>query len=311
VLAGIRRLPSHAWLGLALVAVFWPLNWVLDGLRTQWAFFPLWLGYGLTVDGINVARRGTSLLTRSRWRYAGLFLVSAPAWWVFEAINLRTGNWVYVGREHFSDLEYALLASLSFSTVVPAVLGTAELFAGLGCIRRLRWRARLPADPPTLGTIFALGVAAFALLMAWPRTFYPFVWLSLVSVLEPLNARLGNRSLTAWTRVSNWRPVAALALGALACGFFWELWNYYSYPKWVYRVPVLGFWHIFEMPLLGYLGYVPFSWELFALVHLAFGIAGDGRTDYVTRGLDPGNQDHFGLQSEAPDPSRTPPRPLS
>jgi hypothetical protein len=280
-------LPPHGWLGLALVAVFWPLNWMLEGLRTQWAFFPLWLGYCLTVDGLNVARRGTSLLTRSRWRYVGLFVISAPAWWIFEAINLRTANWIYVGREHFTDLEYALLATLSFSTVVPAVLGTAELFAGTVFVRRLRWAPRLAPDPPTLRRTLALGVVMFALMMIWPRTFFPFVWLSLVFVLEPVNVRLGNRALMEWTGAGDWRPVVALALGALLCGFFWELWNLHSYPKWTYRVPVFGFWHVFEMPLLGYLGYIPFSWELFAMVHLVFGVAGQGNTDYVTRGLSP------------------------
>ena len=29
--------------------------------------------------------------------------------------------------------------------------------------------------------------------------------------------------------------------------------------------------HVFEMPLLGYIGYIPFSWELFALYHLIVG----------------------------------------
>mgnify|MGYP004705017605 CR=1 FL=1 len=42
--------PLHGWLGLTLVAVFWALNWFLSGLRTHWGFFPLWLGYALTVE---------------------------------------------------------------------------------------------------------------------------------------------------------------------------------------------------------------------------------------------------------------------
>lgn len=58
-----------------------------------------------------------------------------------------------------------------------------------------------------------------------------------------------------------------LAVGCLICAFFWEMWNFYSYPRWVYHVPLVGFLHVFEMPLLGYLGYIPFSRELFALYH--------------------------------------------
>ncbi len=69
-----RKFPLHGWLGLALVAVFWSLNWSLGRLRTQWAFFPLWLGYCLTIDGLVVWRTGTSLLTRSWRKYVGLFI---------------------------------------------------------------------------------------------------------------------------------------------------------------------------------------------------------------------------------------------
>ncbi len=70
----------------------------------------------------------------------------------------------------------------------------------------------------------------------------------------------------------DWRPVISLFIGALICGFFWEMWNYFSYPKWVYHVPFVDFARIFEMPLLGYGGYLPFSLELFALYNLTIGL---------------------------------------
>lgn len=280
-----RRLPFRGWLGLGLVAVFWPLNWLLPGDRTLWGFFPLWLGYCLLVDGLNVRRRGTSLLTRSPAGYATLFLVSVPIWWLFEAINLRTRNWIYLGVEHLDNLEYAFWSSLSFSTVVPAVLGTAELMAGTRVVRRLRGGPRLAPTRPTLAALALAGLAMLALLLVWPELFFPCVWLSLVFIVEPLNARLGHRSLLRFTARRDWRPIAALTAGVLVCGFFWELWNFWSYPKWTYRIPVFDVWRVFEMPLLGYLGYVPFALELFAMVHLAFGLAGRARTAYVTDGL--------------------------
>ena len=62
--------------------------------------------------------------------------------------------------------------------------------------------------------------------------------------------------------------MVALAIGCMICGFFWEMWNIYSYPKWMYDVPGLNRMHVFEMPLPGYLGYIPFSFELFAVYHL-------------------------------------------
>jgi len=112
-----------------LIGVFWWLNWSLTGLRTHWGFFPLWLGYGLSVDALTVMRKGTSMLTRSLGGYLVMFLISAPGWWLFELLNLRTQNWFYDGAEDFTRLQYFLLCSLSFSTVMPAVFGTAELVA--------------------------------------------------------------------------------------------------------------------------------------------------------------------------------------
>ena len=52
-------------------------------------------------------------------------------------------------------------------------------------------------------------------------------------------------------------------LTTLVTGFFWEMWNYYSLPKWIYTIPYLGFWKIFEMPFLGYLGYPFFGLIVF------------------------------------------------
>ncbi len=122
-----KKWPFYGWLGVTLIIVFWILNWGLAGSRTHWGFFPLWLGYSLTVDALVKMRKGISLLIRSPRAYLGLFLVSALAWWLFELLNKRTQNWLYIGRGGFSGLEYFFFATLSFSTVIPAVFGTAEL----------------------------------------------------------------------------------------------------------------------------------------------------------------------------------------
>ena len=97
----------------------------------------MWLGYCLTVDGLVFMRKGNSLLTRDPKAYALMFLISMPGWWLFELFNLRLQNWVYLGMEEFSNLEYFLLSSLSFSTVMPAVFGTAELAGTFLWIRNL------------------------------------------------------------------------------------------------------------------------------------------------------------------------------
>lgn len=268
------RWPVHGWLGLALVAVFWALNWGLDGMRTHWGFFPLWLGYCLTVDALVVLRSGTSLLNRSRLAYVGLFAASVPAWWLFELINERTRNWIYLDDGSIGPFEHFALSSIAFSTVIPAVFGTAELASTFGWVRRLGRGPRIAATPAVLTDLFVGGLVMLVLMLLWPRYFFPFVWLSVFFILEPVNHRLGNRTLLDDAGRRDWRPVVALWVGALICGFFWELWNFWSYPKWVYEVPFVGFGRIFEMPVLGYGGYLPFALELFALYHLLAGFFG-------------------------------------
>ena len=271
----------HGWVGLLLVAVAWPLNWLLPGTRTAILFFPLWLGYALLVDGLVYLRKGTSLYTRSKSRYVGLFLVSAPAWWLFEAINLRTQNWFYLGTEGYSPLEYFLLATLNFSTVIPAVFGAAELFGSFDFIRKLRPGLVIRDDLRTTLAFFIAGWVMLALLIAWPLYFFPFVWISVYFITEPVNVWLGNRSLTEGTRTGDWRAVIALWIGVLVTGFFWEMWNFFAFPKWIYEVPFVGFLKLFEMPALGYGGYLPFALELHALYHIVTGLLGDKKQKYV------------------------------
>lgn len=280
-----QRWPAHGWLGLALVIVFWALNWSLSGLRTHWGFFPLWLGYCLTVDALVLRRKGASLLTRSPRAYVGLFIISAPSWWLFELLNWRTQNWYYDGRQYFSNLEYAVLASLSFSTVMPAVFGTAELVSTFDWLKRLRSGPRVAPTRATLLGVSIAGWLTLALLLRWPLYFFPFLWLSVYFILEPINVWRGNRSVARYTAEGDWRPVLALWVGCLICGFFWEMWNFFSYPKWIYQVPFVDFLHIFEMPLLGYGGYLPFALELFALYHLVMGLLGRKEThEYIQIG---------------------------
>src|SRR5207249_3720648 len=115
---------------------------------------------------------------------------------------------------------------------------------------------------------FLAGTGMLLLTVAWPKCCYPFVWTSLVLILEPLNRWLGREHFMEylergdWRPIEifhemqylergDWRPIVSLSVGVLICGFFWEMWNYYSWPKWIYHTPGAQFLHVFEMPLLG------------------------------------------------------------
>lgn len=266
-----RAFAVHGVVGLVLVAAGWAANWHLPGARTHILFAPLWIGFALTVDAIVLRRTGTSIITRSWRNFVLLFVLSAPAWWLFELFNLHTQNWIYVGRELFTDVEFFLLSTIAFSTVMPAVFEATELISSFRWTRSLNGSLKLKPTRGLRAILVGAGIVSLALLIVWPQRFYPLVWGIPFFLFEPVNQWLGRPSLFRYLREGNWRPVASLAFGTLVCGFFWELWNVYSYPKWTYDTPGVNWAHIFEMPALGYIGYLPFGLELYAIASLLSG----------------------------------------
>jgi hypothetical protein len=249
------RFPWWGWLGLGLIAAGWFLAWNTSERHT---FALLWLGYILLLNALVYRRAGYSLLThRSRW-FLALFAVSAAFWWLFEHLNQFVRNWYYSGVDASGDWDYFVQASLPFSTVLPAVAAT---WSWLRQFPRLE-AAALPAI--SLNRDFswvAAGAGALALagMGIWPETLYPMVWLGPLLVLCGLQHLLLGESLLEPLARGDWRPLLQPAAAGLMCGFFWELWNYGSLAKWHYSIPYVQGFHLFEMPLLGYAGYLPFG----------------------------------------------------
>lgn len=276
-----RRFPAHGWAGLLLIAVMWPTSWLQLQPVAGYSFPFLWLGYILTVDGLVLMRRGSSLLSRSRPAFAGLFLVSAPIWWLFEFFNHFVNNWIYLGAEYYGPIRYFAIASISFATVVPAVFESAELIASFDFVKRFKDGWAVPATRPVLLGAVVFGVLSFVAMVFWPRYAFPFAWTCAFFVVDPINYALGWPSIAARVSRGDWRTVVALGAGTLLCGFFWEMWNFYAWPRWTYNIPFVEFLHVFEMPLLGYGGYIPFGLELFATYHFLRGLAGFAHVPYV------------------------------
>jgi len=283
----LKKYPTHFYFGIVILLLAWFFNWYLTGLRTHLLFFPLWLGYSLTVDGIVWHRKGSSLLTRGFKKYLMLFLISIPVWWFFELLNNVTSNWHYLGRDSFSDFEYFVYASINFSTVIPAVFGSAELAGTFKWIKNMGPGPRISSGKNSTILLIIIGMIMMALLLSKPSIFYIFLWLSLFFILDSINHLFGIRSLVSYTNNKNWKPLVSLAIGCLICGFFWEMWNFYAYPKWIYHTPGVEFLYVFEMPLLGYLGYIPFSFELFAFYHLFSRVRSGVESEYYIQLVDP------------------------
>jgi hypothetical protein len=264
-----RRIPQ-AIAGIVLIAVWWPIAWLHLRPISDYYFFPLWLGYILTVDGLVEWRTGTSLWRRSHRKFFFLFVISMPLWWLFEWLNTFLQNWHYVMSRPARPVEYLLVASLFFSTVVPAVLETTELLASFHVGDRL---PRLPSWRLERGTLLAievLGWVMLAMVILVPRYAFPLTWISVFFIIEPVNVLLGQRSIGTLLRRGNSAAIWNIMLATLTTGFFWEMWNSQAMPKWTYSVPFFDFGHVFEMPILGYLGYIPFGLEVFTVYALAF-----------------------------------------
>jgi hypothetical protein len=262
-----KRYPSYGYLAIVLNLTTWFLDWGRIDPFFRYSFFPLWFSFILILDALNKARTGSSLLTRAPAKFAQMFLFSAVYWWLFEAFNIPTQNWHYIFDHHYSLAEQVFVETLDFTVVLPVVMEMAELWTSFK-----RLRPRLPAhevgeriSAPAAARLMLLGVACVILPFVFPHQAFVLVWLSVVLLLDPLNNLMGRKSALAHLKARDWRFFIALPLAGLSCGFFWEMWNFLSLPKWYYTVPYVGFGKVFEMPILGYTGYLPFALELFAL----------------------------------------------
>ncbi len=262
----LRPFPWWGWGGIILSICTWTLAWN----RFPWfsslqvyTFTPLWLGYILSVNGVTVKRSGTCLMKREPRRFFLLFPVSAIFWWYFEWMNRFVQNWYYMGVEDFSALGYVLHASLCFSTVLPAVLSTMELLStflrqpgSCSCRKsglKAAWSKR---QGWLLLAIMAIVLIALPLV---PNQLFPFVWIAPFFIIVGMQGVTGRQSIFSLLFLEGWQTIIIPALAALFCGFFWEMWNWKSLAHWEYSIPYVDSYHIFAMPILGYLGYLPFG----------------------------------------------------
>ncbi len=273
------RFPAWGWAALAFTLAAWAVAWsrlpLFAPLQIH-TFTPLWLGYIGTVNALCQWRAGHCPLLDDTRRYLALFPASALFWWLFEYLNRFVQNWYYTGIDTLGAAEYVLWSTLAFSTVLPAVAATRTLLgtwprltAGLQAARPVR----LPAGAGAC--LLALAVAGLAVLAVWPDWTFPLVWLAPLALFGALEARAGMHTPFAPVAGGDWREVWSWALAALVCGIAWETWNAFSAARWVYAVPFVQRFHIFEMPLLGYAGYLPFGLECALACRLARELVGD------------------------------------
>ena len=278
-----RPFPAWGWLGLILGGVAWILAWTRFSWFTAFqphTFTPLWIAFIVVINAFGYRQSGYCMLLCRPLFFLMLFPTSAIFWWFFEYLNRFVQNWYYVGPE-LNASEYFWYATLPFATVLPAVLGLRDILSSSHWLQQ-RFDHVVPLQlrhPKSVaGVILALSAGGLAGIGIWPNLLFPLLWVSPLLIIVCLQTLMGERHLLSHLTAGNWTPLVAAALAALICGFFWEMWNVFSLAKWKYSIPLVHRYAVFEMPLLGYAGYLPFGLQCAVVGSLLEGRAAGAAT---------------------------------
>jgi len=214
---------------------------------TAYTYPIVWWGLLLIVDGWN-QRRHSLTLARTGWTH---FLsitvpVSVLFWLFFELLNLPSPQWRYRGGIA-SIVEQSLFGFVAFATVLPIMAESWWLIAGSYCL------------PPGFAAVFRrwrVPSIVLGLVFAALPYFNHYFWLNQGMWLSPALILLPFARTDECARPG--RFITALVVSALLAGFFWEMLNYGAQTHWEYLI-LRGAPHLFQMPVPGYIGFIPFA----------------------------------------------------
>ena len=240
-------------MGLAVFGVgAYGLGCDVPKLNVLWYAFA-WFGYLLLLDAATWAVSKRSLLYQAPKRVASYLLWSIPFWFVFELFNVRLQNWyyVYTFRSDYASLAFSLVA---FSTVLPACFFHSHLLESLKLWESVRWK---PIDPRRgwIQASWSLGALCCTLPIIFPHTAFWMVWGALVGIPEAVAYRVGAPSVLRDLEAGRPARFLRLLAGGSIAGIVWEGLNYWARSKWIYTVPGMEDWKLFEMPVFGFLGF--------------------------------------------------------
>jgi len=266
-----KRFQLHGYLGIVIIVAAEILLFSGNQLVGHWFTPIVWTGYILLVDALVYKLKGRSLLMSDRLEFAILCLISIGGWWLCEFYNApRFWKSDLELWWHYHNLEpnpylRRFGYDWAFATIFPLQFLTAELFQ-LTIFKRFSRGTILNLTKPLMLALIVIGMFGAVWPLIYPSLWLaPVIWLSFVLLLDPLNAWRGWPSITGDLARGDWRRLFSLLLAGLFCGFLWEFFNYWSLSKWTYTVPYFGSVKIFEMPVLGYLGFPPFALECWAM----------------------------------------------
>ena len=274
----VHRFPRYGTWGLVVLVLMQTA--VFCGQSPALAKFPwwwitsnttpiCWWAYILVIDAWIYRREGKSWLAGNLSLLALQCILSVVFWCLFEAYNRVIPGWSYLNLPE--DLSLRLTGyAVAFATIMPGMFVTCRLLQSYRAWSKVRgpsihWTPTLLKMSVTFGLVFSI-LPPFApvAIRGW---LWAFVWTGWFFLLEPFNYRRGLPSIYRdWERGDWSRTVQLFATGAI-CGALWEFWNMWAYTKWVYTFAPSLSQKYFEMPLIGFLGFLPFALEYFVMFH--------------------------------------------
>jgi hypothetical protein len=266
-----KQFAPHGYVGIFVIVVAEGLLFSGNQLVGHWFTPIIWTGYILFVDALVYKFSGRSLLMTDRLEFLLIAVISICVWWLCEFYNApRFWKSDLELWWHYHNLETNPFLrrvgyDWAFATIFPLLFLTAELFAATVFKQKGR-SLSIKLSRPILIGLAVLGAAGAIVPLLYPSAWFaPVIWLSFVFLFDPVNAMRGHPSISNDLRHGDWRRLWSLLLSGLVCGFLWEFWNYWAVSKWTYTVPFLGDLKIFEMPILGFLGFPPFAVECWVM----------------------------------------------
>ena len=259
----------------------------------SWFYYVAWWPSILILDSLVYRIRGNSLLMNRRGEFVVLALWSVVIWTGFEAFNLVLHNWYYVNVIPLRSIRW-LGYAIAYATVLPGLFETAELLESLGLFQGARVKPVIVGRSAALG-MFCSGVACTGAVLLFPVYCYPLIWGAFILLLEPINHQWGAKSLLRDWEQGTMRKLCLLLSAGLVCGMLWEFWNFWAATKWVYTVPLFEELKLFEMPLLGFLGFPPFTVECYCLYNFISLFRHQRSWEQDSYGLNRRKKVHFSL----------------
>jgi hypothetical protein len=267
----VRRFPIYGYVGAAIIVSAEVLLFGGNQLVGGWFTPIVWTGYILFADALVYKLKARSLLKTDRVEFVLIALVSIGGWWLCEFYNAprfwRSNLELWW---HYHNLEPNLMLrrvgyDWAFATIFPLLFITAEIFR-LTIFRKAKDSKRIKLSRGALIGLAIIGAVGVIEPLVFPSAWLaPLIWLSFIFFLDPINALRGWPSIAGDFARGDWRRFWSLLVSGAVCGVLWEFFNYWAIAKWTYTVPYLGDIKIFEMPVLGFLGFPPFAIECWAI----------------------------------------------